>query len=426
MIKRNRRSVLALLLVFVLTFSALNVNAFAVTQSEIDALEAEKKKITAKVNEKQAVVDELEAQHASALEQKLAMDQRNEYCQQQIDLNNKQIALYDEMIADKELEVEEAKALEAGQLQRYRTRVRAMEESGGYNILAVILNSTSFIQMLSAIDDYREIMESDRALEDEFIAAREHTEQVKAEYEEYKAGLEEKKAELELEKKELEAKIAEATEFISKLLLTLDAESEELKELLNAEDHAQAIIDAKIAELEEQKRKEAEAEAERKRQQQQQQQQQGGGTPSGGGTVTGTGNFIWPVSCTYITSCVGNRLHPVSGVWKYHSGMDIGCAYGDTVWASDGGTVVIAGENGGYGNCVMIDHGNGYYTLYGHLSSIACSVNQTVSQGQTVGYVGSSGVSTGPHLHFEIRQGTTCLDFSGWFSGLTYAPDSGG
>ena len=107
--------------------------------------------------------------------------------------------------------------------------------------------------------------------------------------------------------------------------------------------------------------------------------------------------------------------------------MDIGSAHGDTVWATESGTVCCAGVKGGYGNCVMIDHGNGYYSLYGHLSSIAVSLNQTVSKGSTIGYVGSTGVSTGPHLHFEFRASSgSSLDFMGWFSGLTFAPDSGG
>ena len=230
-------------------------------------------------------------------------------------------------------------------------------------------------------------------------------------------------AELEAEKAKLEAELEEASELIRKITENLDTESEALQEIESSISEADARIDELVAELEAER---AAEEARRQAEEAARNANQGGGGGYSGGTVTGTGSFIWPVSCTYITSCVGYRLHPVSGVWKYHSGMDIGCSYGDTVWASDGGTVTVAGENGGYGNCVMIDHGNGYYTLYGHLSSIAVSYGQAVSQGQTIGYVGSTGVSTGPHLHFEIRDGSGALDFAGWFSGLTYSPDSGG
>jgi murein DD-endopeptidase MepM/ murein hydrolase activator NlpD len=146
------------------------------------------------------------------------------------------------------------------------------------------------------------------------------------------------------------------------------------------------------------------------------------------GGVTGTGSFGWPCpGCYYVTSRMGNRFHPIFNEWRYHSGMDIGAGEGSAIVASDGGTISWCGEKGGYGNCIMIDHGNGYYTLYGHLSGYAVSYEQTVTKGQTIGYVGSSGWATGPHLHFEIRSGSTALDPEAvaGFSGLTYAADAG-
>ena len=113
--------------------------------------------------------------------------------------------------------------------------------------------------------------------------------------------------------------------------------------------------------------------------------------------------MIWPCpSCHTITSEFGWRIHPIYGTSKYHSGVDIGASYGATVIAADSGTVITAGWVSGYGNCVVISHGNGVSTLYGHMSSIAVSSGQSVSQGQTIGYVGSTGNSTGPHLHWEV------------------------
>ena len=166
--RENRKPMprlLAAVLAAVLILGVLPVQAFAVTQAEIDELERRKEAIEAKVEEKQAVADELEAQHASALEQKQALDERNEYLIQQLQLNDEQIALYDEMIAQKALEVDEAKALEDEQLRRYRTRVRAMEENGTGNVLAMLLRANSLGEFLTAIDDIGEIMESDKALE---------------------------------------------------------------------------------------------------------------------------------------------------------------------------------------------------------------------------------------------------------------------
>ncbi len=423
--KRNRRllpTLLAAFTAFSLVLGLLPAQAWAVSQAEIDELERKKEALEAKVEEKQAVVDELEAQHAGVMEQKQALDERNEYLIQQLQINAEQIALYNELIAQKALEVEEAKRLEAEQLERYRKRVRAMEENGTGDFLAMLLNANSLGEFLTAIDDIGEIMESDKQLEDAYIAARENTERVKADYEAYKAGLEEKKKELAAEKEQIEAEIEEAAKLIEEIQENLDANSEELEELKRAQEEAETLIDRKIAELQEQKRLEEEARA-RAEEAAQQQQEEGSG---GGGATVGSGSFAWPCGCTYITSVVGYRYHPISGQWKYHSGMDIGCQYGDSVWASDSGDVILAGVNGGYGNCIMIDHNNGYYTLYGHLSSIGVVVGQSVSQGQYIGAVGSTGVSTGPHLHFEIRNGSGAIDFNGWFGGLSYAPDSGG
>ena len=424
--KKKKRTFIAALMTFVMVFSlalgALPIQARAVTQSEIDALKEERDKIAQQKAAQQAIVDDLEAQHASVLERKLAMDERNAYTLEQMELNKQEIALYDQMIEEKAQEVVEAKRLEDEQLERYRTRVRSMEENGNYGFLALILKATDLGEFLTAIDDIGEIMESDRQLEDEYIAAREHTEQVKADYEAYKAELEAKQETLRAEQIELQKQIDEATELIAQLLEDIEGNAEELAKLQEAQDATQKEIDEMVAELERQRREEEE----RRRQEEAANNPGGSGGGGGGGTATGTGSFGWPVpSCTYITSKFGPRYHPVTGAYQStHTGLDIGASHGATIVASDGGTVTTAGEKGGYGNCVMIDHGNGYYTLYGHMSSIAVSVGQSVSKGDTVGYVGSTGVSTGPHCHFEIRVNGVCTDPAPWFSGLTYAPDA--
>lgn len=428
MTKAKRNSVIAALLsltmVFTLVLVVLPNEVHAVTQAEIDALQAQKDALTAQRQEKQDIVDELESQHATVLEQKLAMDARNKFTQQQIDLTNNQIELYGQMIEDKKLEVEAAKQREEEQLQRYRKRVCAMEEDGGMNYLAIILRANSFGQLLTLMDDIGEIMESDRNLEDAYIAAREETEQVQAEYEQTKSELETKQEELRAEQEELQTQIDEATALIAGLENDMENRKAEYEQLREAENEASAEIEKMIAELERQK------EEERRRQEEANKNNGGnnGGNTGGntGGSGYATGTWGWPCpSCYYITSRVGNRWHPVTGAWKYHSGLDIGAQYGAAIVASDGGIVSWCGEKGGYGECVMIDHGNGYYTLYGHMSGYAVSYGQVVSKGDTIGYVGSTGISTGPHLHFEIREGGVCIDPEQFFGGLTYAPDAG-
>ena len=416
--KRKIRNALALCLSLVMVGTAvtqtLPLQAEAVTQSQIDELKEQRNVIRAQRQEKQAIVEALEAEKADVVAQKQAMDERNMYTLQQIQLNNQEIELYDEMIAEKAAELEEAQRLENEQLERYRARVRAMEENGGYNILAIISKSDSFSDMLTAMDDVGEIMESDRQLEDAYIAARENTESVKADYEDTRAELEELKAQLKAEQEELEKDIEEAIQIILDLENDLENRQAEYDAIMAAEDAANATIDKLVAELEAQRAAEAAAAA------------AAAGGSSGGGSANASGSFLWPVaSYVYVSSRFGLRVHPITGKTKSHTGIDIASNQGTAVYASDGGSVTLAGWNGGYGNCIMIDHGNGYVTLYGHLSSISVSVGQTVSQGATIGAVGSTGNSTGPHLHFEVLKNGTRIDPEQFFSGLTISADAG-
>ena len=416
--KRKIRAALALclsvLMMGTVVSEAIPVPAYAVTQSQIDELKEQRNVIRAQRQEKQAIVEALEAEKADVVAQKQAMDERNMYTLQQIQLNNQEIELYDEMIAEKAAELEEAQRLENEQLERYRARVRAMEENGGYNILAIISKSDSFSDMLTAMDDVGEIMESDRQLEDAYIAARENTESVKADYEDTRTELEELKAQLKAEQEELEKDIEEAIQIILDLENDLENRQAEYDAIMAAEDAANATIDKLVAELEAQRAAEAAAAA------------AAAGGSSGGGSANASGSFLWPVaSYVYVSSRFGLRVHPITGKTKSHTGIDIASNQGTAVYASDGGTVTLAGWNGGYGNCIMIDHGNGYVTLYGHLSSISVSVGQTVSQGATIGAVGSTGNSAGPHLHFEVLKNGTRIDPEQFFSGLTISADAG-
>ena len=416
--KRKIRAAMALclsvLLMGTVVSEAIPVPAYAVTQSQIDELKEQRNVIRAQRQEKQAIVEALEAEKADVVAQKQAMDERNMYTLQQIQLNNQEIELYDEMIAEKAAELEEAQRLENEQLERYRARVRAMEENGGYNILAIISKSDSFSDMLTAMDDVGEIMESDRQLEDAYIAARENTESVKADYEDTRAELEELKAQLKAEQEELEKDIEEAIQIILDLENDLENRQAEYDAIMAAEDAANATIGKLVAELEAQRAAEAAAAA------------AAAGGSSGGGSANASGSFLWPVaSYVYVSSRFGLRVHPITGKTKSHTGIDIASNQGTAVYASDGGSVTLAGWNGGYGNCIMIDHGNGYVTLYGHLSSISVSVGQTVSQGATIGAVGSTGNSTGPHLHFEVLKNGTRIDPEQFFSGLTISADAG-
>jgi Membrane proteins related to metalloendopeptidases len=378
--------------------------AYAVTQEEIDEAKAKRDEVSVRKSEQQAIIDSLAVKRDDILAQKKALEEKITLTYMYIQYNDDVINLYDQMIAEKAEEVDNARELELEQLEKYRARVRAMEENGELNVLAIILQTNTFSELLTAIDDMGEIMQSDKELEDHYIEARENHEKVQKEYEEYKADLEEKQAVLRDEKVALETEIKDS----EKQVLVLQSEINQNADILAQIDaewaEANAAVNNLINKLNAQR-----------------------AAAMGPGSLTGAANFIWPCGTTYLTSRFGNRLHPISGVWKNHTGVDIGAGYGDTVWAAAPGTVSLAEYYGSYGNCVMIDHLNGYYTLYGHLSSIAVSNGQLVTAGQTIGYVGSTGNSTGAHLHFEIRQSGQCLNPESFFpaGSLSFSADAG-
>jgi murein DD-endopeptidase MepM/ murein hydrolase activator NlpD len=131
------------------------------------------------------------------------------------------------------------------------------------------------------------------------------------------------------------------------------------------------------------------------------------------GSGQGTGSLIYPVNGP-ITSPFGWRIHPILGYKKFHTGVDFGVGYGTPILAADSGTVIYSTWMGGYGNVIIVDHGDGLSTLYAHQSSLAVGTGARVTRGQTVGYVGSTGFSTGPHLHFEVRVNGNPVDPMGY------------
>lgn len=404
--------VLALIFVLSLLTVIIPTRANAVTQSEINALQAKRDQIRAQQVEQQNQIDGLRNEKAGVLEQKAALDQEANLTQEEINVVQEQIELYADLIVEKKAELEEAKAEEAEQSELFRVRMREMEEGGKLSFIVVLLESRSISDLLTRIDMISEIMSYDKALEKALMEARAKVEEAEKALEDAKAEQEAKKGELEARKADLLAQVAEAEALVKSLENDIEAYKAAYNETEAAKQALQREIDEKVAQMEAERRAAEEAarkaaeEAARQQAQQQQQQQSQPTQPTQPTTptyTTGSGSMIWPCpSCHTITSEFGWRIHPIYGTSKYHSGVDIGASYGATVIAADSGTVITAGWVSGYGNCIVISHGNGVSTLYGHLSSIAVSSGQSVSQGQTIGYVGSTGNSTGPHLHWEV------------------------
>lgn len=421
-IKKSLRSVFCALLAAAAL--AASLPAYAVSQAEIDDLQKKLDALEQQAQEQQGVINDLTNQKARFITRKLALDNKIEINRQMIELIGEQIKIYDEIIVEKQAELDKALEKETAQTELLRSRIRAMEENSTYSYASFIFDSSSVTELLSRIGDVNDIMHYDKTLEEEYMAAREDVESIKKSYEEARHEQELLQKELDTKQAELDAQVEAA--------YTMIADIETLS------DDAQAEYDA-IAE-EEAKAEETLQEAIRKRAAEQAKYNQnnnsnnggggnsggsggnsGGGGSSGGGAATSLSNLQWPVpSCTLITSRFGYRVAPTTGASTYHGGLDIGAGMGASIVAAGAGDVIYAGANGGYGNCVMIDHGNGVVTVYAHMSSIGVSYGQYVTAGQYVGAVGSTGVSTGPHCHFEIRINGAQTDPAAYFSGLSY------
>ena len=374
----------------------LPIRCFAVTQEELENIEAQREVLETRRDNIEKKVSDLSASHASALEQKAALDERNQITLKQIKLLMDQIDLCDTILKQKEKEVEAAKQKETEQLEKFRARIRSMEESENYSILDLLLTSSSIGEFISAMEDMQVIVESDKKLADDYIAAREEAERVRNEYLSVKNEYKEHLDVLNAEQGRLERQIAEADALIISLEEDTESAIAEYEISIASEDKMAKYLD----EMSLQYAHEQDAELR---------------------GVYSDSQFIWPVpSCTLLTSPYGYRIHPILDYERLHAGLDIGAKFGEEIIAADGGTVLIAEYSDSYGNFVLIDHGDRYSTAYGHMSEIAVEAGQEVKQGELIGYIGSTGWSTGPHLHFEIRLDGERIDPEEFFSGLIH------
>lgn len=270
-------------------------------------------------------------------------------------------------------------------------RVRAIYMHGQLNYLEVILGANSFSDFANRVELLKRVIRSDYNLI--------------LEIQKQKAAIEAKKAQLEEDKRQLDALAAEA-EKTRQEIAKKKAEQQKVLDAAKSNKAAAAQMEqdlnaqlASVRNLIQQRL--AAAEAARQAAQRQAASDDEGGGGSDDNYVQGTGAMGWPCSGP-ITSPFGYRTHPIFGTTIFHAGIDIGVDYGTPIHAADSGVVVYSGWISGYGNAVIIDHGGGISTLYGHNQSLAVSEGQSVSKGSVIAYAGSTGNSTGPHCHFEV------------------------
>ena len=300
--------------------------------------------IQSRLNELQAQARELQAK-SNALQAKI---------------NDNQAKL-----AKKKAEVEQRKKV-------YSQRLRQIYINGQVNYLDVLLGAKDFGDFSSRMYLLQKIVSSD-------IAMLQQLQKDEAEIKSRQEQLDAEMKEIKSTKAELEAKRARANKLKEQRSYMLYKAQEEEQQSQSEYERLLAISENITAML-------------------RNMESSGGGSSSSGGT----GRFMWPCRGE-ITSYFGWRTHPIFGTTKYHSGMDIAVDYGTPIMAADSGTVIYSGWLGGYGYAVMIDHGSGLVTLYAHNQSLNVYEGQYVTKGTCIAYAGSTGYSTGPHCHFEVR-----------------------
>lgn len=324
--------------------------------------------LKAQLNDSVQKIKDMSSQMSSTQSDMAEIEKQINASNAAIDAINAQIADLDERMAGRKAQIAVLQEQQDKQEKELEERLRVMYMYGNDGYLQVLFSSNNFTDFIARADMMKNVMQADK----DAVTALENT---KKEIEAQNAGLEADKAVAE----EAKAAQTDAKNQQDALLAKNQALVDELKANIAAE---QAAAD-NIA------------------------QQMGFESAS---AFVQTGEYYWPISpdnsqAFWISSPFAGRIHPITGEWSNHQGVDVAVSYGTPILAAGDGTVSIAGWNGGYGECVVINmgtdgNGNKLATLYGHMSQIATTVGATVSKGDIIGYVGSTGNSTGPHLHF--------------------------
>ncbi len=377
--KRLCRAALCLCLAVLCLAADLAPATARVTQEDIDALKGDAADLKDQRKELEAQLKTLANDKSTAIARKNLLDQQIANTTAQISNVEQQIAQYDQLIAQKEEELRQAEEEEEEQYALFCRRVRAMEEQGTISYWSVLFKADSFTDLLSRMDFINEIMEADQRVIDDLKAMQVRIEEAKTSLEGSRTEAQAARDDLADKKKELDAQRAEANKVIQQIAAAAEETEATLEEMEAEQEKIQKEIERLNRELQ------AQLAAEGKSNQ------------------SNPGGYIWPVDSRYITSTVGGRASPGGIGSTNHQGTDIGrVGYTSSIYAAKAGTVIVSQRSSSYGEYVVISHGSGNTTLYAHMSSRKVSVGQYVKQGGVIGITGSTGNSTGPHLHFEV------------------------
>ena len=394
------RRMLAMLMVAVLLVPLTAVmapDARAVTQAEIDSLKANAGDLDRQKAELQKQLKAISADKNKAMDQKQLLERQIDVIQDEIGNMNQQIGKYDELIVQAQTGIARTEQEEAQLYELFCQRVRYMEEEGDVNYWAILFNASSFSDLLDRLIMVDEIMEYDNAVMDSLVAARQQLEESKTQLEQARTEQQAAKDKQVAARKELESRESE----VDKLITQINKQKNQVEHSVKELEALAKEMDAEIA------RKQKELAAQLAAQ---------------GKTITSEKGYLWPLpSYTALSSLFAGRKDPFTGRPATHSGIDVPAPKGVKILSAKSGVVLTSAYNkGGYGNYVVVDHGNGNTTLYAHMNSRAVKAGDVVKQGQVLGYVGTTGRSTGNHLHYEIREKDVRIDPVTRYSGLTY------
>ena len=389
-------ALIMLLPMFTMVLEAAQAADTSALEQQIKEYQQRQAELAAQIKDLDQQLKAIAGDKAQALEQKRLLDQQISAKVQEIQSTESIIAQYDALIADEQAKLEDTQAKEEIQYELFCKRVRAMEEAGTVSYWSILFDSADFADLLDRATFVSEIMEADNKIMDDLAALRKSIEAQKAELETSRADQQTQRDALVAQKKELDAKEADAAALVQKIQ-SQESEYQSSRDALKREEEE---VEAQIIK----KQKEIQAKI-------------------AAGQISfdpGTG-WQWPVPGRYkITSTFGPRIHPITGLPGNHTGTDVAAPKGTAILAARGGVVTISTYNNSYGNYVVVQHDNGIATLYAHMSSRAVSEGQIVTQGQTLGYVGSTGSSTGNHLHLEFRVNGKRQDALNYYPNLSF------
>ena len=397
-IYRKANPVISLILAVVLAFGVLPATASAASskeiQKQIDGLKSKRAELQKEIDAIQRDYDANFSEMETLVAEKNAIDQEMTLISSKIEATNAEISAYSQLIADTQDELDDAQEELRKLSEAHRERVRVMEEEGELSYWEVLFQANSFTDLLDRMNMIEEINAADRRRIEQMRIAADIVTATQMNLSNEKSALETVREQLAEDEMVLEEKSGQYYD----LLYQLEQKAEEFEILLAESEILQEELMVEIAakekDLKEAKYDEYLAKL----------ALQGDNPPSNATWVT-------PVSGYRLTSAFGMRKHPVLKVTRMHNGIDMACAAGTPIYATRAGTVTrTAYQANGAGNYVSINHLDGFSSIYMHMTHYVVSQGQKVSQGQLIGYVGNTGISTGDHLHFGISYAGTYVN----------------